>query len=159
VKETLPLRALSLVPPATPAPQVVPAVQFPDDDEPEVGRSLSFVPEPVMKRLMMIKRAWLVASAMLLGIAVIAFIVVMTRSSAKHAPAATSSEDVEPRVIETQHAAPVVAPKAPAAAAPSSASSEITAPKPETVAPATPAPKPTKKAPAKKWDPDALFPN
>jgi serine/threonine protein kinase len=159
VKETLPLRALSLVPPATPAPQVVPAVQFPDDDEPEVGRSLSFVPEPVMKRLMMIKRAWLVASAMLLGIAVIAFIVVMTRSSAKHAPAATPSEDVAPRLIETQHAAPVVAPKAPAAAAPSSASSEITAPKPETVAPATPAPKPTKKAPAKKWDPDALFPN
>ncbi|HTL38801.1 MAG TPA: serine/threonine-protein kinase [Kofleriaceae bacterium] len=143
VKETLPLRALKIAPaPRAATPPVVPAVMFPEDEEPEVQRRPTTAPE-MLARLLMIKRVWLVASAGLLVIALVLFIVVVTRggnASATKAPSFTPHEDLEPRIELKQRSSAPIAPRA-------------------VPAPAKPAVVPAKKAPEKKWDPDALFPN
>jgi serine/threonine protein kinase len=148
IKETLPLRALKIVPDRAATVPIVPAVQFPEDDEPEVHRPVTLVPGAILEslrtRLQTIdKRVWLVASSGLLVIALLLFILVMRGSTAPaaKAPMFTPHEDLEPRVQLEQRAvapAPVAAPQPAKAAAPMKK------------APA---------APAKKWDPDALFPN
>ncbi|HUS32107.1 MAG TPA: serine/threonine-protein kinase [Kofleriaceae bacterium] len=131
VKMTLPLRALKIVPVRAATPPVVPAVEFPEDEEPEVERA---VVAPVASQRT--RRLWIVASAGLLVVALLLFILVARSSSTTvaNAPAVSPREEIEPRVMMKQHA------PAPAAAAPA----------------VTPKPK---KAPANKWDPDALFPN
>jgi len=144
IKETLPLRALKIVPPARVTPPVMPAVGFPEDDEPEVSRAASSTSQVTLARrlvaqTLLIKRLWLVASASLLVIALVIFILVSRGSSAPsaNAPALTPHEELDQRFVETQRA-----PAAPAAA-----------PAPATTKPAASSKK------TKKWDPDALFPN
>jgi serine/threonine protein kinase len=183
VKSTLPLRALKLVPAASPAPQpmttakpitrtktrrglmpLAKPAEFPLDEEAEVSR-LSVVVDTM--RTIRIKRAWLVGSALLLALALGAFILVhVTGSSAPATPAVSPHEDVEPQFVVKQHAAPPVAAPpvaappvaAPPVAAPPVAAPPVAAPRVITPPVTAPKPAPAKKASSKKWDPDALFP-
>src|SRR6185503_14735016 len=51
VKSTLPLRALQILPARAATPNIVPAVQFPEDDEPEVARTPVAVEPAMLQRL------------------------------------------------------------------------------------------------------------